>query len=162
MTEQLRLELSAIIVNLSQARRSRGMPRNDVAAHLHVSLTTIREWENGHRVPTFAKFLRWVDLLDRRVVLVPTNGIPLKPRPKKRRDENRMDYEGRRLIHLLWQRRTDSKLSQENLAEKLELRRPSLSRLENRGTDPRLMTLVLWAALLDVRLTVEPKNGENP
>jgi len=137
------------------ARQDAGLTRDAVAARLGVGRTTVREWEHGHRVPTLAHLLIWCRLLDLRITLTDAGGRVLRARVERRGGETWAAREARRLAVALRAQRRAQKRSQLWLAERLGIARPSLSRLENGGTTPRVQVLARWAALLGCALGVE-------
>lgn len=149
-------DFSAIAGTLAAARQNLGLPRDEVAARLGVGRGTVREWEHAHQVPTLMHLINWCFLLSLRITLTDAHGRVLRPRVERLSGETLASREARRIALALRVQRDARQLSQLWLAERLGIARPSVSRLENGGTTPRVLVLARWAALFGCILGVEP------
>lgn len=151
----LMADLSAIVGALAAARKDLGLPRDEVAGRLGVRRGTVREWEHTHQIPTLKHLMNWCLFLGLRITLTDAHGSVLRPRIDRRSGETFASREARRIAVALRVQRVARELSQQWLAERLGIARPSASRLENGGTTPRVLVLARWAALFGCVLGVE-------
>lgn len=150
-------EVSDILRRLASTRQDLGMTRDEIATQLAVGRSTVREWEHTHQVPTLAHLVTWSQLLGSRIILLDPSGKVLRPTLARRTRETHASRETRRLALALRNQRRAREHSQQWLAEQLGITRPSVSRLENAGTTPRVQALAHWAALFHCELTVDTK-----
>lgn len=149
-------EVSEITGKLAAVRQDLGLTRDAVAERLGVGRSTVREWEHGKQLPTLTHLLTWCWILGLRITLTDPRGKVLRPRVDRRGGETWASREARRMALALRSQRVARERSQHWLAECLGIARPSVSRLENGGTTPRVLVLARWAALFGCGLGVEP------
>lgn len=152
----LMLELGGLAVKLRAARLARrDLTQEVVARRLKVAVGTLREWEHGRELPTLLHLLWWARLVGMRATLLGPGGRALRPRLASRMGEGWAEREARRLATALRGERRAARRSQEWLAQRLGVARPSVNRWENSGSTPRVLMLAHWAAVLGCCLVVE-------
>jgi transcriptional regulator with XRE-family HTH domain len=154
--------LACMIEDLRSARRGAELSQDELAKRLPVRGRAISEWEIGSAEPTLDHLVQWCRELDRRLVIIGSDGEvrggPLHPR----RGEPQEVFERRRLAVPLRNRRLALKVKQGELGSRIGVSRDSIQRWELAHVSPRPISLIVWAQMLtySVRLqAASPSQG---